>query len=164
MNAPAHQHRVARPPRILLVASGGGHWVQLSRTFLAFRDFDVACVTTIDGYEDALGRRFGSVRYYRVTNSSRESMWGLIRTGWQLARILLRERPDWVISTGAAPGYLALRLGRLAGARTLWLDSAANHGRLSLSGLKVRPYADVWLTQWPHLRAADGPRFEGRVF
>ncbi len=151
-------------PRILLVASGGGHWVQLSRTFLAFRDYDVACVTTIDGYEDAVERRFASARYYRVDNASRESLRGLLRTGWQMLRILLRERPDWVVSTGAAPGYAALRLGRLLGARTLWLDSAANHGRLSMSGVKVRPFADVWLTQWPHLEKPEGPHFRGRVF
>ena len=153
-----------KPPHVLLVASGGGHWVQLSRTFLAFRGCDVACVTTIQGYEPDIEQRLAHARLYIVSNASRESMWGVLRTSWQMLRILLRERPDWVVSTGAAPGFVAVRLGRLLGARTLWLDSAANHERLSLSGMKVRSYADHWLTQWPGLAKPEGPRYEGRVF
>ena len=45
--------------------------------------------------------------------------------------VVLRERPDVVVSTGAAPGYFALRFGRLFGARTLWLESIANVEELS---------------------------------
>ena len=65
--------------------------------------------------------------------------------------VLLRVRPDVVISTGAAPGYFALRFGGLLGARTLWLDSIANAEELSLSGTKASRFADLTLTQWPEL-------------
>jgi exopolysaccharide biosynthesis glucuronosyltransferase PssD len=73
------------------------------------------------------------------------------------------ERPDVVISTGAAPGYIAIRLGKLLGAKTVWLDSIANVEHLSMSGALVGRYADLWLTQWPHLEKEDGPRFKGAV-
>ena len=73
------------------------------------------------------------------------------------------EKPDIVITTGAAPGYLALRLARLIHARTVWLDSIANVDQLSLSGLKVGRYADLWLTQWPHLAKPEGPHYAGSV-
>jgi hypothetical protein len=68
-----------------------------------------------------------------------------------------------VISTGALPGYFALRLAKLFGARTVWIDSIANAEELSMSGQKVRPYADLWLTQWAHLASAGGPEFRGSV-
>jgi UDP-N-acetylglucosamine:LPS N-acetylglucosamine transferase len=77
--------------------------------------------------------------------------------------ILLRERPDVIISTGAAPGYFALRLGKWFGARTIWVDSIANVEKLSLSGQRVGKYADLWLTQWPHLARPEGPYFMGGV-
>ena len=77
--------------------------------------------------------------------------------------IMLRERPDVIISTGAAPGLLAVVLGKLMGARTLWLDSIANADRLSLSGKLAGRYANLWLTQWPHLAGVDGPSFRGAV-
>jgi hypothetical protein len=78
--------------------------------------------------------------------------------------IILRERPDVIISTGAAPGYFALWIGRrLLGARTIWIDSIANVDRLSLAGAKAGRVADLWLTQWPHLAKPGGPAFAGAV-
>ncbi len=67
--------------------------------------------------------------------------------------MLLRERPDIVVSTGAAPGYLAIRLAKLVGARTVWIDSVANVDELSLSGQLASERVDLCLTQWPHLAA-----------
>jgi hypothetical protein len=68
-----------------------------------------------------------------------------------------------VISSGAAPGIVALRVGKLLGARTVWLDSIANVDSLSLSGQRVSSFADLQLTQWPHLESPDGPSFHGAV-
>jgi hypothetical protein len=72
-------------------------------------------------------------------------------------------RPHVVVSTGAAPGYFALRLGRWFGARTVWIDSIANVEQLSMTGTLVRRFADRWLTQWPHLAQSGGPEFAGAV-
>ena len=77
--------------------------------------------------------------------------------------MLLRERPDVVVSTGAAPGFLALRLGKLLRARTIWVDSIANAEELSLSGRRIGPHADLWLTQWEPLARPEGPLYRGAV-
>jgi hypothetical protein len=58
---------------------------------------------------------------------------------------------------------VAIRLGRLIGARTVWIDSIANVETLSLSGAKIGRYVDLWLTQWPHLAKPEGPEFKGAV-
>jgi hypothetical protein len=68
-----------------------------------------------------------------------------------------------VISTGAAPGYFAVRIGKLFGARTIWVDSVANAEELSLSGKEAGRHVDLWLTQWPHLARPEGPHFKGNV-
>lgn len=57
--------------------------------------------------------------------------------------IVLLHRPDIVISTGAAPGFFALLFGKLLGARTIWIDSIANAEQLSVSGQKVKLFADL---------------------
>jgi hypothetical protein len=98
-----------------------------------------------------------------VNDATRWNKFGLLVLLLRLLRILLRERPEVIISTGAAPGYLALRIGRWLGARTIWIDSIANVERLSMSGEKIGPHADLWLTQWPHLARRDGPHFVGAV-
>ena len=148
-----------KQPRVLAIASGGGHWVQLRRMAAAFEGHDVAYVTTMKGYR----QQVGDARFYVVVDGSR---WNKCRLAWmaaQLLLVLLRERPDVVISTGAAPGYFGIRLGKMLGMRTIWVDSMANAERLSLCGERVGRYADLWLTQWPHLASTDGPAYAGSV-
>jgi UDP-N-acetylglucosamine:LPS N-acetylglucosamine transferase len=119
----------------------------------------VTFVTTHKSYRlQVNGQKFRT-----VTDANLSTKFRLIKTASQLAWILLTEQPDIVISTGAAPGYFALRLGRLMGAKTIWLDSIANVDQLSVSGLKIGPSADLWLTQWPHLAREGGPHYVGSV-
>ena len=147
------------PKRVLAVASGGGHWVQLLRVAPAFADLDVAFVTVSDVYQSQVeGHRF-----YSVSDATRWNKLGLLWMGCRLAWVIAKERPDVIISTGAAPGYFSLVLGKLMGVRTIWIDSMANAERLSLSGQKIGRHADLWLTQWPHLAAPEGPHFLGAV-
>jgi UDP-N-acetylglucosamine:LPS N-acetylglucosamine transferase len=133
--------------RVLAAASSGGHWVQLCRLRPAFDGHDVAYLTTDPGHR----REVAPARLYTVRDANRSSKLALVRSALQVLRVLVRERPTVVVSTGAAPGYLAIRLGKLLGARTIWIDSVANVDELSLSGRMASERADLCLTQWPHL-------------
>lgn len=146
--------------KVMAVASGGGHWVQLRRVIPAFDGMEVVYVTISDAYRDDVPES----RFHAVNDATRWNKLGLLLLAWRLLGIVLRERPDVVFSTGAAPGFLALLFGRMIGARTIWLDSIANAERLSLSGRLAGGVAGLWLTQWEHLASKDGPHFEGRVF
>jgi UDP-N-acetylglucosamine:LPS N-acetylglucosamine transferase len=145
--------------RVLAVASGGGHWVQLLRVAPAFDEHELVFVTVNEAYRDQVP----SHRFHTVKDGTRWNKLALLQMALQLAWIIRSERPDVIISTGAAPGYFALRLGRFLGIQTIWLDSIANVERMSLSGEKVGRHADLWLTQWPHLARPEGPFFAGAV-
>jgi UDP-N-acetylglucosamine:LPS N-acetylglucosamine transferase len=144
--------------RVLAVASSGGHWIQLARLRPAFEGHDVAYLTTDPAHRASVA----PCRFYSVVDANRSEKLKLLRAVLKIAWVLLRERPDVVVSTGAAPGYLALRLGKLIRARTLWIDSIANVEELSLSGQMASTTADLCLTQWPHL-AGDRVAYEGAV-
>ncbi len=144
--------------RVLAVASSGGHWVQLRRLRPAFEGCDVAYLTTDPGHGDEVT----PARFYTARDASRWNKLGLLVSAAKIAWVVLRERPDVVISTGAAPGYFAIRFGRLLGARTMWIDSIANVEELSLSGRMASRRAHLCLTQWPHL-AGGAVRHEGAV-
>jgi hypothetical protein len=60
-----------------------------------------------------------------------------------------------VCTTGASPGYFAIRIAGLLGARTVWIDSIANAESLSMAGRLAGRCADVWLTQWDSLAADE---------
>jgi hypothetical protein len=87
----------------------------------------------------------------------------LVRSALEIGLILTKVRPNVVITTGAAPGYFAIRLAAMAGIRTVWIDSIANADALSLSGSKAGRHADLWLTQWEHLSRPGGPHYHGSV-
>ena len=148
-----------RKHKILAVASGGGHWGQLLRLKPLFND----CATTFVTVNRAYRSEVRNDRFYVINDATRWNKIGLLVVFAQLALILLKERPDVIISTGAAPGYIALRLGRIFGAKTIWIDSIANVEQLSLSGQWARATADLWLTQWPHLAKPNGPHFVGTL-
>lgn len=146
--------------RILAVASGGGHWVQLRCLMPAFEGEHLALATV---HTDYVCDAPAGARFYTIRDATRWDKFGLVVLALQLVGVLLKERPDVVLSTGAAPGFLALRLGRLFGAKTIWIDSIANVESLSLSGQKIGKHADIWLTQWEHLAKPEGPIYIGAV-
>ncbi len=102
-------------------------------------------------------------RFHTVVEANRWQKWRLLKQLTGLVYIMVRERPDVVLSTGAAPGYFALRIARLLGARTIWIDSMANAEELSMSGKRIGKHADLWLTQWEHLAKPEGPQYLGSV-
>ena len=154
--------------RVLAVASAGGHWIQLLRLMPAFGRHDVTFVSTRPWCQQDCGRS----RFYCVADASRWDRLRLVVSALQVVWVLLRVRPHVIVSTGALPGFIAVRLGRLLGARTVWVDSMANAETPSLSGRAIGRHTSLWLTQWPHLAGHTpgqvaggfgGPRFEGRV-
>jgi hypothetical protein len=157
-----------KPKRVLAVASGGGHWMQLMRLRPAWDGCAVTYVTTSPGFRaemlaDARTRGQLAPGYLVVPEANRWQKWRLVKQLAGIALAVLRVRPHAVITTGAAPGYFAIRLGRVLGAKTAWVDSIANADELSMSGAKVGPHADLWLTQWKELARSGGPEYRGAV-
>lgn len=160
---PTVDRMLADPPtrrqRVLAVASGGGHWVQLLRLRPAFADSDVTWVTVSDDYRSDVA----PAPLLTVPDATRWNRLGLLRLAFRIAWIVIKVRPDVVVTTGAAPGFFACLLGRLTGCRTAWIDSMANVHELSMSGRAAGRWSDLWLTQWHGLSSEQGPQYRGAV-
>ena len=161
---PKHRNRASsgRPKRVLAVASGGGHWVQLCRLIPAWDDCSVTYVTTEPGYRAAVTdlaaeRGQAKPRFYVVQEANRTQKLRVVKSLLQITWIILRVWPDVIITTGAAPGGVAVYVGSLLRRRTVWVDSIANSGELSMSGKRAGRFSTLWLTQWEHLAEPDGP-------
>jgi len=152
-----------RPPRVLAIASKGGHWTQLRRIRPAFEGCEVIWACT----DPSFLRECGDARTFLVPDASRWDRLRLVHCALRVVLLVLRVRPDVIVSTGAAPGFFALRAGKLVGARTLWIDSIANAEELSMSGRRASRFANLTLTQWPELGKPlppHGPREPGTVY
>ena len=160
--------------KILAVSSSGGHWVQLMRLRPAWDSCSVSYLTTEAAYKAdvtsyAADRRLETPAFYTTVLASRWTKLKLIRQLFEVLYVVIRVRPDVIISTGASLGFFAFKVGQLIGAKTIWIDSIANVEQISLTGEKVKSCSNVWLTQWPHLATdksdqsgkAEKPEFWG---
>jgi UDP-N-acetylglucosamine:LPS N-acetylglucosamine transferase len=136
--------------KLCLAASAGGHLNQLLEAEAAWRGQHTVFVTTGAMPAERLRQQHG-VPVYVVGESNREHPFKVLGVLARCLGIVVRERPDVVLSTGAAHGCLLCLLGKLMGAKVVWIDSIANVERLSLSGRLVRPFADLVITQWPEV-------------
>jgi len=134
--------------KVCLAASGGGHLSQLLKLAQAWDGCEVFWVTTTAVVQKNLSQ-YGKV--YVTGECNREHPLRVFLVLIRCLKIVWHERPEVVISTGAAVGCLMCFLGKLCGSKVVWLDSITNVQRLSLSGRMVRRIADLFLVQWPEL-------------
>jgi UDP-N-acetylglucosamine:LPS N-acetylglucosamine transferase len=134
--------------KICLVASAGGHTSQLLELSESWSGNHTFWITTASALREMLSK-YGQV--YVVGECNREHPLRVLRVLALCMSIIIRQRPDVVISAGAAVGCITCFLGWLSGAKIIWLDSITNVDRISLSGRMVRYIADVFLVQWPEL-------------
>lgn len=145
--------------KVLAAASGGGHWEQLMLLRPTLANYDMHYATT----EPAIARQHGITGAHTLPDCNQNrpirSAFCALAALW----IVLKLRPQVILSTGAAPGFFCILAGRLIGARTLWIDSVANGEQLSMCGKLSKTFAHECWTQWEHLAQGTNPRYFGAV-
>jgi hypothetical protein len=150
---------MAQRARLLAVASGGGHWIELLRLRGAFADWDTAYVSMFEDYASAVPNS----RYYTVPDASRFKKLAFLNVGWHATWIVLREWPTAIVTTGSAPMLCFILLGRLLGAKTLWIDSIAQAEEMSSSGRLARRMAHCTVSQWAEVAEREDVLYWGAV-
>lgn len=98
---------------------------------------------------------------YQPTNRNFKNF---IRNFILALKVLPKEKPDFIISTGAGISVPFIYVGRILGIVCVYLESLARVRTLSLSGKLVYPVVNTFLVQWPEL--ADKykkAKFQGQV-
>lgn len=145
--------------KVLAIASGGGHWIQLLRLRPAF----AGCHISFASVDRESARDVEGHRYFTVPDGNRDTKLHLLWMALKVFAILLIVRPKVVVSTGAAPGYFACRFGKLVGAKTLFIDSVANAEDMSLSAKLATSHASRVFSQWPRVAEKFGVECHGSV-
>lgn len=103
------------------------------------------------------GSHAGTIPDVNMTTAAR-----LLPCAWRMLVLVRRLRPRVIVSTGAGPGLVAVAVGSLLGARTVWVESLAGVTRLTVSGRVARRFVDRFVVQWPDL-AVDGAEYHGNL-
>lgn len=157
MTAKEHGHKVISPPyrqlRICLAASGGGHVRQLLDLQPAWSAHDHFFVTenTALGASLAQDYRTHFVPHYAIgqarLGAPLRMLGAAFRNFWCSAAIIARERPDFVISTGAGAVFFTVLWARLFGAKTVIIDSFARFDKPSMFARLAAPVAHYVVVQ-----------------
>jgi UDP-N-acetylglucosamine:LPS N-acetylglucosamine transferase len=146
------------PRRILLVCSPGGHLLQMRALRPAYDGNDLTWVT-LQGADVGPLLAGEDVRIaHGPTNRSLRMLARNLRFAWRVVR---EVRPDAILSTGAALAVPFFVLGRLHGARVVYVESLTRTTTLSLSGRIVKPLAHAFFVQWPTAAHHRGVRHVG---
>jgi beta-1,4-N-acetylglucosaminyltransferase len=147
---------------VLIVCSTGGHLLQMHEMRAAWETFDRVWVTFDKSDARSLLAGEQVVHAFGPTNRNVPNLLRNVRLAWRVVR---SRRPAAILSTGAGVAVPFAWIGRLHGARTVYVESFTRMDDLSLSGRMIAPVAERFYVQWPELAASRRRlRFAGNLF
>ena len=102
--------------KIALAASAGGHLTQLLKLKDAYKEREAFSVTTNEYVRSKL-KSFGKV--YVVGECNRQQPFKVFAVFFKCLKIILTEKPNIVISTGAASGCMCCFIAKILGAKII---------------------------------------------
>ncbi len=132
--------------KICLVCSSGGHLIQLHNLSSWWGKHERFWVTF--DKPDAISLLKREKVYFAYQPLNRRNIMNHIRNTWLAFKILLKERPSLVISTGAAVAVPFFYGGKLLGAKLIYLEVYDRIDAATLTGRLLYPITDKFLVQW----------------
>jgi oligosaccharide biosynthesis protein Alg14 len=146
---------------VLLVTSAGGHLLQMHLLREAWAGYRCAWVTL--PREDARSLLAGERVFYAHWPTTR-NVPNLVRNLVLAWRLVARLCPKVIVTTGAGVAVPFAWIGRVRGARVLYVESLTRVEKPSLSCRLVRPVTSRMYVQWPELRRRlHSARYAGTV-
>lgn len=135
--------------KVCLVGSSGGHLTHLLLLKPFWQDKDRFWVTF--DKEDARSALKGEKVYpcYYPTNRSVKA---LIRNTFLAIKVLKKEKPDLIISCGAAVAVPFFYIGKMMGAKTVFIEVFDRMDAATLTGKMVYPVTDRFIVQWESMK------------
>jgi beta-1,4-N-acetylglucosaminyltransferase len=146
---------------VMLVASSGGHLLQLLALSDAWEGLPRIWIS--NDKRDARSLLAGEDAIFLSGPSSR-NIPSLLRNLRVAVRVIAARRPGVVLTTGADIAVPFAWIGRLFGARVIYVESFTRIETVSLSCRLIAPVASRIYVQWPELLdRVPRARFAGTV-
>ena len=135
--------------KIALVGSSGGHlthlyllkkfWENVDRFWVTFDKTDAKSILKEE-------------RFYPCYYPTNRNVKNTIKNTILAFKILRKEKPDLIISSGAAVAVPFFWLGKLFGAKTVYIEIFDRIDKPTLTGKLVYPVTDKFIVQWEELK------------
>lgn len=135
--------------KVCLVGSSGGHLTYLYLLKPFWKDRERFWVTF--DKEDARSILENEIFYpcYYPTNRNLKN---LIKNTILAFKILRKERPDIIVSSGAAVAVPFFYLGKIFGAKTVYIEVFDRIDAPTMTGKLVYPVTDRFIVQWEEMK------------
>ena len=137
--------------KICAAASAGGHINQLLMLFAQSEHCSIQPDFYVVTKPQSTGIFPNRGHIYVIGECNRHHPIQTLKVIGRAIRIVRKERPDVILTTGSMPIAMLCLAAKLFRAKIIWIDSIANTMKISLSGRLIIHFADLFLTQWPML-------------
>ncbi|WP_312065991.1 PssD/Cps14F family polysaccharide biosynthesis glycosyltransferase [Leuconostoc lactis] len=135
--------------KVALVGSSGGHlthlyllekfWKQEDRFWVTFNKADAQSLLKDE-------------RKYNAHYPTNRNIKNLLKNTVLAFKVLWIERPDLIISSGAAVAVPFFYLGKLFGCKTIYIEVFDRIDKPTITGKLVYPVTDRFIVQWPEMK------------
>jgi|WetSurMetagenome_2_1015567.scaffolds.fasta_scaffold319925_2 beta-1,4-N-acetylglucosaminyltransferase len=152
---PVKKVEIGSDIKICLACSAGGHLTEMLHLKGCYRRHNRFFLTFERGDTKELAK---DEKVYFVEDPGRNPI-KLALSVFHSMSLIMKEKPDVVISTGAGVGVVACYVAKIvAGSKVVFVESFARVKEPSFSGKLAYLIADRFFVQWPELQKAYGER------
>jgi len=141
--------------KICLACTHGGHFVEMMCMLDTFKKHDYFFVT----YKSEATSNLENAYFLKFEDKGLKAKIMLIKTLLKAFKIIIKEKPEVIISTGG--GEIAVPfcyIGKALGAKVIFIETLARITTPSGGGKIVYPIADLFLVQWESLLRKYGTK------
>lgn len=143
--------------KVLFISSTGGHLDELMQLKEMFNKYDYYIVTEKTKSNLSLIKKYPKhisfLLYGTYTTFSKKIVYPLklLFNSFKSLFIYIKERPQYIISTGAHTAGPMCLIGKIFGSKIIFIETFANSETKSRTGSIVYKFADLFIVQWKEL-------------
>ena len=151
--------------KVIFAASSGGHLTEILKLEELFKEYDYLLVTEKTDVTKDMASKYNMafVKYGPCKNKIKYVL-TIIYNIFLAIKIVLKFKPDTIVSTGAQVGGFFCYVGKFFGAKVIFIETMAKIKELSGTGNNVYKIADKFYVQWENLeKKYEKAQYIGRL-
>ena len=137
--------------KILFISSGGGHLSEMMRLSSMFEKYEYYIMTEKTKTTEWLKKKYkGKVSYLLYATKKEFYIYPLVLliNSFISLFMFIKERPKVIITTGTHTAGPMCYIGKILGAKIIFIETYANRTTKTVTGKLIYPIADLFLVQW----------------
>ena len=132
-----------RTPKLCLVSSSGGHWEQLQKLQPLVDKYDGFFVTEKTQFD-------AKANYFMNQTDLKDKLmpFKMLENSVRALCIWLKERPDFVITTGTMVAYPFYLLSVLLRKKFVYIETFGRADMPTVAGKMMEKHSDLFIVQW----------------